>query len=122
LALTPSKSVYYCHHAQVGGDVISLAGHILGLSMKDAAEWLQDTLPDKRDVTVPQKPEGRTAPVAQPAPPAPQKQFDPDAYAAKLTYDEHVAALGISEEDAAWLSIGYCSTGLLRGRVAFPIR
>jgi hypothetical protein len=33
-----------------------------------------------------------------------------------------VAALGISEEDAARLSIGYAATGVHRERVAFPIR
>ena len=120
LAVTPSKGLFYCHAAQSGGDVISLAAHILGAPVKDAAEWLADTLPHTREPTEPQKPEPRTA-QAQPGPP-PAREFDPDAYLSKLAYTEEVSKLGISQEDAARLGIGYCSTGLHRGRIVFPVR
>lgn len=128
LALTPSKGVFFCHHAQIGGDVIALAGHLLGLSAKDAAEWLQDILPDQRDVTVPQKPEVGTnrpnsnlgskprnsaSPVLGSTPPA--RTFDPSAFAAKLEYNSEVEALGYTEEEASSFRIGFH-----RGHVYIP--
>lgn len=114
LAITPDKNVYFCHAAKTGGDVISLVGHILGLSMKDAAEWLQDTLPQQRQSTVPTKPEVRKA-QAQPAPAL--KAFDPAAFAQKLAFTDEVKALGISEADAERFTIGFT-----RGKVYFPVR
>jgi hypothetical protein len=51
--------------------------------------------------THPQSPESRTAPVAQPAP------FDPQAFAAKLEYSPEIEAIGLSEENATRLGIGF---------------
>ena len=62
LAITPSKGVFYCHAGQKGGDAIALVAHILNLGMRDAAEWLQETLPEQRSDPAPQRSE-RPAPV-----------------------------------------------------------
>lgn len=122
LAITPGKGLYFCHAAQVGGDCISLVAHVLDLSMRDAAEWLQDTLPATAGTTVPQKPEGgANRPNPQRAAESPPT-FDPAAYAAKLAYNDEVRALGIAEDDAKRLSIGYANRGYLQGRVCFPVR
>jgi len=43
--------------------------------------------------------------------------FDPAAFASKLAFSDEVAELGISEEDATRLQIGFT-----RGKVYFPIR
>src|SRR5438874_1128629 len=40
LAITPAKQVFYCFTAQVGGDVIALAAHVLKCDMKEAAQQL----------------------------------------------------------------------------------
>lgn len=108
LAITPSKGVYFCHMGQVGGDCIALVGHILGLGMKDAAEWLQETLPQQQ------------APRAAPSKPKDVRQaefpFDPNAFAAKLTYGPEVKALGLSEETAKLYRIG-----MHRGRLYIPL-
>jgi len=45
------------------------------------------------------------------------KAFDPAAFASKLAFTDEVAELGISEEDATRLQIGFT-----RGKVYFPIR
>jgi len=111
LAITPAKNVYFCHAGQTGGDCISLVAHILTLTMKDAAEWLQETLPQQRTATVPTKPEARN----QPAPAL--KAFDPAVFAQKLAYTDEVKALGLSEEDAQRFTIGF-----VRGKVYFPVR
>ena len=112
LAITPDKKVFFCHSARTGGDCIALVGHILGLSMKDAAEWLQDTLPQQRQSTVPTKPPGRSQPADNKTA---SKPFDTVAFANKLTYSDEVKALGFSEEDAERFSIGFT-----RGKVYFP--
>jgi hypothetical protein len=51
--------------------------------------------------------------------PATKKEtaFDPAAFASKLAFTDEVAELGISEEDATRLQIGFT-----RGKVYFPIR
>ncbi len=63
--------------------------------------------------TVPQKTESRK----QPAP-----TFNPEDYLTKLVYNDDVAALGINEEDAQALGIGFVNTGLHRGRLAIALR
>src|SRR5438874_4861521 len=40
LAITPAKGVWFCFTAQKGGDVISLAAHVLKCEMKEAAQQL----------------------------------------------------------------------------------
>jgi DNA primase len=121
LAISPQKNAYYCHTAEVGGDCISLTAHVLGLSMKDAAEWLHDTLPHPRqEVTAPQEPRREPTRPSQPA--AAPREFDAEAYAQKLQYNEDVAALGLSEADAARLGIGYVATGFHRGSIVFALR
>ena len=113
LAITPAKGVYYCHDAQVGGDCISLTAHILSLSMKDAAEWLQETIPQLREephTSSPQRQEARKEVKKE-------TTFDPAAFAAKLAFTDEVEALGLTEADAARLGIGF-----YRGRVYFPMK
>lgn len=107
LVVTPKKQVWYCFHAQTGGDLISLAAHIKGVSVKNAAEWLAgDTVPPKKEK------EEKTARVAD--------GFQPLQY---LVHDhEAVIALGFEPDDAEKLGIGFCPRGILRGTVAVPVR
>lgn len=128
LAITPSIGCFFCHDAKVGGSVIDLAAHILGLPLRDAAQWLEDTMPLSGSSTVPVT---RTEVTPAPSPTSASSgavpaqmlaPFDPTAYAAKLSYTDQVRDLGISEEDAARLGIGFMSTGLHRGRIVFTVR
>jgi DNA primase len=123
LVITPGKG-FYCFDQMKGGDVIGLVAHILYLGMKEAAGWLTEmyglgtvqetrTVNRKNHADVPQNERGG----AQSAHP-----FDAEGFAAKLTYTKEVEELGISQEDAKRLSIGFCSAASMRGRVCFPIR
>jgi hypothetical protein len=120
-----SLGVFFCQRAKKGGDRIGLVAHCMGFEtnqnpQQDAAHFIQEqfgtsavtsTENNKKRTTVPTSPEGRS----QPAP----NQFDPDKFAARLHYSDEVAALGISEEDAERLGIGWHPQ---RKAVYFPIR
>ena len=116
LVITPARGLFYCFDAKVGGDCIALVQHITGLDAKDAASYLAPQertrsaeSPRISKATVPQAARAETT--------APKKEFDPVAFASKLQYTNEVAELGISEEDATRLQIGFT-----RGKVYFPVR
>jgi DNA primase len=127
LTITPAKGLFFCRAADVGGDTISLAAHILSLSMRDAAEWLQDTLPQEREEHRAPSPTRRaeqkekSATNSRSAPEKLPKEFDAAAFASKLAYTEEVSALGITEEHAEQFGIGFCSAGSMRGFTCFPV-
>jgi hypothetical protein len=106
LVITEGKGAF-CFAAHKGGDVIWLASHIRGGSVKDAAAWLSEGSADTVPSTVPQeRDEGKTL--------------------APLSYLEHtheaVIAIGFDPEVAKRLGIGYANKGLMRGTVAIPVR
>jgi hypothetical protein len=115
-----SEGVFYCQKGKSGGDRIGLVAHCMDIGQQDAAFFIAEqygnsegTVPtvSKKRATVPQKHEGRKQPAS------PSKEFDPLAFAAKLQFTDEVAELGITEEDATRLQIGFT-----RGKVYFPIR
>jgi DNA primase len=107
LALTPARGLFYCFDAKVGGDCLALVCHITGLEVQDAAQFLA---PQERKADTPTSREGGKQPAST-------KTFDPQAFAQKLAFTPEVSALGISEEDATRLSIGFT-----RGKLYFPLR
>lgn len=112
LALTPGKNLFFCRAAETGGSVIDLAAHILGITTKDAAEWLQETVPQMREEhSAPSPPQRQEKSKEKSAP------FDAAAFGAKLTFTEEVAALGYTEGFAKEMSIGF-----YKDRVYIPIR
>jgi DNA primase len=121
LVVTPSKQLFYCFSAGIGGDLISFWGHIEKCSPADSGRQIADTFGvGNRGTSAPVK---TSAPVhSSPSPSKPKKaevrkDFDPQAFASKLAFTDEVAELGISEDDATRLQIGFT-----RGRVYFPIR
>jgi DNA primase len=86
--------LFYCFDAKVGGDCIALVQHITGLDVQDAAQFLAP-----KEATVPQKTEVGDN--------RPKKDFDPAAFAAKLQFTDEVAALGLTEETATKLGVGW---------------
>lgn len=135
LIVTPGVA-YHCHASRdqhKGGDVIGLARHVLGYrTMNEAAFELLDragisvsgncTSTSTRTSKVhsgnkqPESERGNGHSTSRPRgggrspsppQPAPEKVFDPDEFWAKTTYSDEVAALGISEEDAEDLRIGF---------------
>ena len=101
LVITPSKGVFYCHEAKVGGDCIALVSHIKGIGMKEAALLIDKEFPKEEPVSEPSKFEGLS-----------YLQFKHDL----------VQELGFDTETSEKLGIGYAGKGLMRGKVAIPIR
>lgn len=131
LAIMPESNSYRCYAAPVSGDCISLYAHINGVGMYQAAKALQEQFSAPatagRKNTAPQEPSAARTAKSQPGSSKTTRKstatFDPEAFAAKLSYSPEVKVLGISEEDAVRLGIGfYSAAGLMRGRVCLPIR
>lgn len=103
LVVTPEKGVYFCFTDGRGGDQLQLVAHAKGISVKDAAAWLQGAEPAKEK-------KGKGA----------GKGFAPLDY---LEHDhEAVIALGFEPDDAERLGIGFAPRGVLKGTVAVPVR
>jgi DNA primase len=114
LVVTPGKG-FYCFSAKEGGDCIALAAHILDLPMKDAALHIVEHADDE--------PERKSNPEKQEESETEKHDIAP---LQPLTYLHHkheaVQELGIGVETAKSLGIGYAKKGMMRGRVAIPIR
>lgn len=119
LQVIPQTNSFRCHSAKLSGDCISLYAHVANIGNYAAARALQEHFLGAR--TAPPTPPQKTEVRKQPPPPK-SEAFDPEAFAQKLTYTEQVEELGIREADAERLSIGYCTKGLMKGRVCFPVR
>jgi DNA primase len=119
LVVTEGKG-FYCFALKKGGDQIALAAHVLGVSVKDAAQDLAEragltprhgTVPSTSTVkgTVPQSDRAKET-----------EKFQ------ALSYLEHdhdaVHAVGFDPTVAERFGIGYAPKGIMRGTVAVPIR
>jgi DNA primase len=119
VVITPSRGLFYCFDAKVGGDCLALVQHITGLDVQDAAQFLapkEATVPQKQEVGD-NRPNSKSEPKSRHTPGTPPREFDPAAFASKLAFTDEVAELGINEEDATRLQIGFT-----RGKVYFPVR
>jgi DNA primase len=118
LVITPAKSAYYCFAQQKGGDQIALAAHILGVSVKDAAQEIAQRAGIRTGTskvsTSPrqQLPESETAKETQKLQPLSYLEADHPA----------VEAVGFDPDVAKAIGIGYAGKGIMRGCVAVPIR
>ena len=99
LVVTPGVG-FYCFSKKAGGDVIALAAHVRGTSVKEAAEWLLK--PAAEQTIAPSQPGGLK----------PLDYLDPT--------HERVLAI-VTEETARFVGMGYASKGIMRGTVAIPI-
>jgi DNA primase len=122
LIVTPAKQVFYCFAAEQGGDCIALVAHIKQCSMREAAIFIHTGLRAGDGHVhdgaghVPVKDDTEHAPETAAAQPA----LKPLSY---LIYEhESVQALGLDEKTAEALGIGYAKKGIMRGRVAIPLR
>jgi DNA primase len=122
LVVTPVKQVYYCFAAEQGGDCIALAAHIRNSSMRDAAIFIHKGL--RRGVD--DEHAGDDADHVADDTKSAAKEATDHALLRPLSYliyeHEAVQALGIDPEIAKALGIGYAKKGIMRGRVAIPLR
>lgn len=125
LVITPGTG-FYCQGAKTGGDVIKLVMHVRDCSFTEALRELAEfagmdtstastsTVPGNRSRER-QEPESERGQINPPRPrgggqPPPQptrEPFDPEAFWAKTAYTAEVAALGITEDQADALGIGF---------------
>ena len=104
--VTPGKGVWYSFALEKGGDVIALVSLVNGCSAKEAAQFLSGTVPQERSTD---QSKG-----------ASERGFR----ALEYLIEDHAAveALGFEAEIAGQLGVGYAPRGIMRGKVAIPIR
>lgn len=99
-----------CFKCEQSWDAIGLVKEVKGLNrMPDAAKYLIENMGNgtvenstvRKSHAKPESERGKRT--EKPAP----RSFDPEAFGAKLQYTPEVEALGISEDDAAQLGIGF---------------
>lgn len=118
LVITPAKGLFYCFSQGIGGDLISLWGHVQKCSLADAGRQIADafgvgTVTSARVI-------GAPVTVPETTPPAHQTGLK----ALDYLESDHAAveAAGFDPIEAKQLGIGWASKGLMRGTVAVPIR
>lgn len=102
-----SLGVFYCQKAQEGGDRISLVAHCMEMGQQEAALFIQSQFggetgnSDTRTVH-----RTSSVPTTDREPP-PQPTFDPEKFAARLVWSDEVAKLGLTEEHATQMQVGF---------------
>ncbi len=108
IVITPAKNLFHCFPSKAGGDQIALVSHVKGVSQKDAAALM---FGQQAQGTVTSTVQG-TSTVQDKFPPLDYLEAD------HIT----VEALGLSQETAEALGIGYAPKGMMKGYVAIPVR
>ncbi len=116
------KNAWYCFGCKQGGNVLDFVATREGVSVRAAAltldSWFELGLAGK---------EGRDEPTEAPAEDQPAKELttsNPPLTFTLKTLDpqhENLAPLGLSTETLANFGAGYCTKGLLKGRLAIPV-
>lgn len=129
LVITPSKGLFFCFGPCGGGDLIKLTAQVLKVGTKEAAQKIADHFnfgnsTSKEQVPVPSH---RTSSTSITKEELPTDGSSPQANGLKpldhLTTDHPaIEALGLSVAVCTALGIGYAQKGVMRGRVAFPLR
>lgn len=124
---SPEKNAWYCFGCKRGGNVLDFVAAREGMTLRAAAVALNDWFSLGLG-----SPEGPAKPASEPAvvaAPAAEPVAEPAAnlpltFALKTLDPAHalVAALGLSAATVNHFGLGYCSKGLLKGRIAVPIR
>ncbi len=108
LAIDIEENHFYCHEAHEGGSVLDLVMHVKGVSLIDAAKFIEKSKAAKKE------------PEPSPAPAANGDGFKALAH---LSHDhKDVQAMGFPPEVATALGIGFASRGLMKSHVAIPLR
>lgn len=119
---SPEKNAWYCFGCKQGGNVLDFVAKREGVTLRLAAIALNDWF--ELGLGAPAEPaKASTEPPA--AAPASEPTVNPPLTFALKTLDPShlaVAALGLSPATVGDFGLGFCSKGLLKGRIAIPIR
>lgn len=122
LVITPDKGLFYCFGAKTGGDCIALVAHIKGVGNKQAA----DMLAQRFGTSTVNSTGTSTSTVSKARATVPPAQGAQDKTLQPLQYLEathpKVQELGISPATVQLFGAGYAPKGVLRGRLAVPVR
>lgn len=114
LVVTPSKGAY-CFNEKRGGDLLWLVSHVKGIGVRQAAQELAAHF-----LTEPQEP--RRSKQSGTGAAKESQQATGNVTLMPLSYLDHSQAFGLDEETAKALGIGFAAKGLMRSRIAIPIR
>lgn len=105
--VTPDKG-WYCFQTKQGGDCIAMYAHVRECNNYDAAQAISEhfRLTPTRSPAPEVKANQRQVNPKSALEPQP-RDFDPDAFAAKLQYTPEVEALGLSQADAERIGVGW---------------
>lgn len=122
LVVTPGKQAWYCFAWKRGGDVIALVAHIKAISQRDAAIYLteQFQLAGRPTAATASAPHTSPERQARKALVGPKQALQPLSYLEPV--HEAVQGLGIDPDTAIEFQAGYAGRGVLRGRLAVPVR
>jgi DNA primase len=122
LVVTPSKGAFYCFSVKKGGDQIALVAHINGTNQREAATMLQEQYCTDRTVSASTSTDTSSHSTPDPTSSRAGNSESLQPLAHLSTDHAAIEALGLSTTACDALGIGYASKGLMRGRVAFPLR
>ncbi|MBX3498127.1 MAG: hypothetical protein KF889_01685 [Alphaproteobacteria bacterium] len=116
LVVTPSKG-FYCHAARKGGDVISFVAHVQECGQRQAAEQLSEHFLEGRVSTAARKGSSRITSESDAPPTDGLQPLDH-----LTTAHPVIEALQLSETACQAIGMGVAVKGMMRGRLAIPLR
>lgn len=127
--VSPEKNAWYCIGCKQGGNVLDFVANREGVSLRAAALLLNDWFALGLSASNGSQPEG-LPPAPEPAAGALEVQQPEEAvsnppltFTLKTLDPSHpsLGALGLSEATVQDFGLGFCSRGLLKGRIAIPV-
>jgi DNA primase len=125
------KNAWYCFGCKAGGNILDFVAKREGVSIRTAAlkidSWFELGLVEEKKTQAEAPAAPAETPAASEAPSAAQETLptenQPLAFTLKTLDPNHesLAALGLRPETSERFGAGYCSKGLLKGRLAIPI-
>ena len=119
--VSPEKNAWYCFGCKEGGNVLDFVAKREGMTLRQAAIALNDWF--ELGLQAPSEPAKPTAEPPAAAPDTEPTANQPLTFALKTLDPSHlaVAGLGLSPTTVGDFGLGFCSKGVLKGRVAIPI-
>lgn len=129
--VNPVKNAWYCFGCKQGGNVLDFVAKREGMSVRAAAvtlnSWFALGLAEEAPRADPAAAPAKAEQAEKEALPAPEKVLPtrnpPLAFTLKTldSHHEELAALGLGASALERFGAGYCTKGLLKGRLAIPV-
>ncbi|MFY9821959.1 MAG: CHC2 zinc finger domain-containing protein [Thermoanaerobaculia bacterium] len=129
--VNPVKNAWYCFGCKAGGNVLDFVAKKEGVGVRTAAlrldSWFELGLAEEAEKSSAPSAPAEAPKVAEEPPPVVEEilpaENPPLTFTLKTLDPNHaeLAALGIGTETIERFGAGYCSKGLLKGRLAIPI-